>query len=111
MKIKILTLVLAANFGLLGIPTASAITFNFNTATGDLGFTHTYDSTPPSGFTVTADGFMTTASFAGSLVGASPSDLFGKANPGDEQGLGLPGLVVACGALIALARRRRQRIA
>jgi len=34
-----------------------------------------------------------------------------EAVPGPIVGAGLPGLVVACGALIALARRRRQRIA
>jgi hypothetical protein len=31
--------------------------------------------------------------------------------PGPVAGAGLPGLVAACGGLIALARRRRQRIA
>ena len=31
--------------------------------------------------------------------------------PGSIAGAGLPGLIVACGVLLALARRRRQKIA
>jgi len=116
MKIKALALVFACaalvfvgavgvSFGLLGIPTASAITWNFNLPPGADGTSQGYNSTPPSGFLLTAAGFSSAAQLA---TGVPNVNLFGKSDGG---GAGLPGLVVACGALIALARRRRQRIA
>ena len=116
MRIKTLTFVFACavgvSFGLLGIPTASAIPWNFDLPPGADGTSQGYNSTPPSGFLLTAAGFSSAAQLA---TGVPNVNLFGK-NDGlfgknDGGGAGLPGLVVACGALIALARRRRQRIA
>jgi hypothetical protein len=79
--------VLGLSLALLGVPTASAITFNFNSPSGPLPSTQVY-GVPP--FNVEAAGFSQPA-FAGSLVGATPENLFGKNIVGDpsEQGLGL----------------------
>lgn len=150
MKIKALALVFACaalvfvgavgvSFGLLGIlgiPTASALTWDFsqppNTADGT---SKMFDTTPPTGTMLTAAGFSSTAALAARVpdfplftksagVGEMGIGLTndGVGNvllstisavpvPGPTMGAGLPGLVIACGALIALARRRRQRIA
>jgi hypothetical protein len=89
MKIKTLTLVFACavgvSFGLLGVPRASAITFNFNVPSSPppLGTTQDYGSAP---FNVTAAGFSSAAQLA---TGVPNVNLFGKNLPGDESGLGL----------------------
>jgi hypothetical protein len=79
--------VLGLSLALLGVPTASAITFDFSSPSGPLPNTQVYGVFP---FNVTADGFSQPA-FTGSLVGATPQNLFGKSIPNvpDEQGLGL----------------------
>jgi hypothetical protein len=90
MKIKTLTLVFACavgvSFGLLGIPTASAITWNFNLPPGADGTSQSYNSTPPSGFLLTAAGFSSAAQLA---TGVPNVNLFGKNLGGDENGVGL----------------------
>ena len=55
---------------------------------------------------------LTYTSFPGEGAGLSHYDQFGgpSAVPGPLAGAGLPGLVAACGGLIALARRRRKRL-
>jgi len=90
MKIKTLTLVFACavgvSFGLLDIPTASAITWNFNLPAGADGTSQSYNSTPPSGFLLTAAGFSSAAQLA---TGVPNVNLFGKNLGGDENGVGL----------------------
>ncbi len=72
------TTLLLSLFGLISVAAnATVITFNFDSVTGDLGHTQSY----------TVDGFTITAT-------AEPNsrygpDLYGKANGGDENGLGL----------------------
>jgi hypothetical protein len=75
--------VLGLSFALLGVPTASAVTFNFNLPPGPDGTTQSYMS---EGFTVTAAGFSSPAALA---AGISNVNLFGKNLPGNESGLGL----------------------
>jgi len=90
MKIKTLTFVFACavgvSFGLLGIPAASAITWNFNLPAGPDGTSESFNSTPPSGFLLTAAGFSSAAQLA---TGVPNVNLFGKNLGGDENGLGL----------------------
>jgi hypothetical protein len=75
--------VLGLSFALLGIPTASAITFNFNIPSGPLGTTQGYNVM---GGTVTAAGFSNPAALA---AGVPNVNLFGKNDGGNENGLGL----------------------
>ena len=90
MKIKTLTFVFACavgvSFGLLGIPAASAITWNFNLPAGPDGTSESFNSTPPSGFLLTAAGFSSAAQLA---TGVPNVNLFGKNLGGDENGVGL----------------------
>ena len=90
MKIKALALVFACavgvSFGLLGIPAASAITWNFNLPAGPDGTSESFNSTPPSGFLLTAAGFSSAAQLA---TGVPNVNLFGKNLGGDENGVGL----------------------
>jgi hypothetical protein len=81
--------VLGLSFALLGIPTASAITWDFISPpnpTGLLGTTQSYQSNPPSGFLLTAAGFSSAVQLA---TGVANVNLFGKTGGGDENGLGL----------------------
>ena len=74
---------MSGSFGLLGIPTANAVTFNLGLlAPGPLGTTQAYTV---GGVTITAAGF----SSASALAGAPNVGLFGKTGAGDETGLGL----------------------
>jgi hypothetical protein len=75
--------VLGVSFALLGVPTASAITFNFNIPSGPLGTTQDYTVM---GGTVTAAGFSSPAALA---AGIPNVNLFGKNDGGNENGLGL----------------------
>jgi hypothetical protein len=75
--------VLGLSFALLGVPTASAVTFNFNIPSGALGTTQSYMS---EGGTVTAAGFSSPAALA---AGMPNVNLFGKNLGGNENGLGL----------------------
>ena len=75
--------VLGVSFALLGVPTASAVTFNFNIPSGPLGTTQSYMS---EGGTVTAAGFSSPAALA---AGMPNVNLFGKNLGGNENGLGL----------------------
>jgi hypothetical protein len=75
--------VLGLSFALLGVPTASAITFNFNIPSGTLGTTQDYNVM---GGTVTAAGFSGPAALA---AGMADVNLFGKNLGGNESGLGL----------------------
>src|SRR5262249_7666986 len=100
------------SFGLIGIPTASALTWDFsqppNTADGT---SKMFDTTPPTSTMLTAAGFSSTAALA---AGVPDVPLFAQSAGLGEMGIGdagVPGLVIACGALIVLARRRRRRIA
>src|SRR5262245_53313882 len=92
MKIKSLTLTLVfacavgVSFGLLGIPTAGAITWNFNLPPGEDGPSQSYNSTPPSGFLLTAAGFSSAAQL---VTGVPNVNLFGKNLGGNENGVGL----------------------
>lgn len=72
----------SASFGLLGIPAAEAITWDFGSQPGALGTTQPYTV---DGVTLTAGGF----SSASALAGAANVGLFGKSLGGDETGLGL----------------------
>jgi len=45
------------------------------------------------------------------LSGLTPTQFSASPVPGPVVGAGLPGLIAACGGLVAFARRRRQRIA
>ena len=58
----------------------SQITWNFDTPTGTLGTSQTYTS---GGITLTASGFSSPF---------TPTDLYGKNEPGVQQGLGISGL-------------------
>jgi hypothetical protein len=81
--------VLGLSFGLIGVPaaradriTACTCTYDLSSPSGILGTTQTYTMPGPDApVTITADGF--TASFA------TPVNLFGKNDGGDEKGLGL----------------------
>jgi hypothetical protein len=75
--------VLGVSFALLGVPTASAVTFNFNIPSGPLGTTQNYMS---DGCTVTAAGFSSPAALA---AGNPNVNLFGKDAGVGEMGLGL----------------------
>jgi len=77
--------VLGVSFALLGVPTASAVTFNFNIPSSPppLGTTQSYMS---EGFTVTAAGFSSPAALA---AGVPNVNLFGKNAGVGEMGLGL----------------------
>jgi hypothetical protein len=75
--------VLGVSFALLGVPTASAVTFNFNIPSGPLGTTQNYMS---EGGTVTAAGFSSPAALA---AGIPNVNLFGKNAGVGEMGLGL----------------------
>jgi hypothetical protein len=75
--------VLGVSFALLGVPTASAVTFNFNIPSGALGTTQSYMS---EGGTVTAAGFSSPAALA---AGVANVNLFGKNAGAGEMGLGL----------------------
>jgi hypothetical protein len=77
--------VLGLSFALLGVPTASAVTFNFNIPSSPppLGTTQSYMS---EGFTVTAAGFSSPAALA---AGVPNVNLFGKNAGVGEMGLGL----------------------
>jgi hypothetical protein len=75
--------VLGVSFALLGVPTASAVTFNFNIPSGALGTTQSYMS---EGGTVTAAGFSSPAALA---AGMPNVNLFGKNQGVGEMGLGL----------------------
>jgi hypothetical protein len=90
MKAKTLSLMFACalgvSFGLGGVPTASAITWNFTAPGGILPPTQTYDSTPPSGITLTLAGFSNAAALAANTPNVG---LFGKGLGGDENGVGL----------------------
>src|SRR6266550_3367885 len=90
MTTKTLTLMFACalgvSLGLLGIPTANAITWNFSTPPGADGTSQVYASTPPSGVTLTAAGFSSPAQLA---IGTPNVNLFGKNLGADESGLGL----------------------
>jgi len=78
--------VLGLSCALLGIPTASAVTWNFNLPPGADGTSQSHDSTPPSVFLLTAAGF----SSAGQLATGVPNvNLFAKTGGGNENGLGL----------------------
>ena len=44
-------------------------------------------------------------------TGAVDASVLGASVPGPIVGAGLPGLIMACGGLLGLARRRRQKIA
>jgi hypothetical protein len=90
MTTKTLTLMFACalgvSLGLLGIPTANAITWNFSTPPGADGTSQVYASTPPSGVTLTAAGFSSPAQLA---IGTPNVNLFGKNLGADENGVGL----------------------
>jgi hypothetical protein len=75
--------VLGVSFALLSVPTASAVTFNFNIPSGALGTTQSYMS---EGGTVTAAGFSSPAAL---LAGVPNVNLFGKNAGAGEMGLGL----------------------
>jgi hypothetical protein len=75
--------VLGVSFALLGVPTASAVTFNFNIPSGPLETTQNYMS---EGGTVTAAGFSSPAALA---AGIPNVNLFGKNAGVGEMGLGL----------------------
>jgi hypothetical protein len=107
---------LGMSFGLMGTPTARAITWDFSTPPGANGTSQNY-----TGITLTATGFSDTQ-----LAGTSVVNLFGKNLGGHEVGLGLTsdsegeneitgtslvriamaaGLSGACIGLLALSRR------
>jgi hypothetical protein len=77
--------VLGLSFALLGVPTASAITFNFNIPSSPPPLGTTQDYTVMGG-TVTAAGFSSPAALA---AGTPNVNLFGKNDGGNENGLGL----------------------
>jgi hypothetical protein len=88
MRAKTLSLMFACalgvSFGLGGVPTASAITWDFGPlAPGLLGTTQGYTV---GGVTLTAAGFNNAMALG---VGTPNSNLFGKNLGGDESGLGL----------------------
>jgi hypothetical protein len=114
---------LGMSFGLMGTPTARAITWDFSTPPGANGTSQNY-----TGITLTATGF----SDAQLATGTPIVNLFGKNLGGDEVGLGFTsdpageneitgtslvriamaaGLSGACIGLLALARRRRKLVA
>jgi hypothetical protein len=80
-RTSIFACAVVVSLGLIGVPAASAVTFDFSSHSGLLGNTQTYTV---SGFTVTAAGF-TSNTFSTSTATA----LFGKSGVGDENGLGL----------------------
>ena len=77
-KVLVFACALGASLS-LAAPAANAITWDFSTQTGDLGTTETYSS---GGKTITAAGF-TSNSFS------TTTDLWGKHDGGDENGLGM----------------------
>src|SRR5215813_6488477 len=97
MKIRTLTLVFACalgmSFGLLGIPTASAITWDFSQLIGPDATNRNFDSNRATGTMLGAAGFSdTTALMANTpnvtLFGKNGAG-FGKNGAGDEHVLGL----------------------
>jgi hypothetical protein len=62
---------------------AASVTWDFSTPTGGaIGSTHVYDTTPPSGLNITLAAFTTAST-------GDPGYLFGKADGGDENGVGV----------------------
>jgi hypothetical protein len=70
---------LGVSFGLIGVPAAKAVTFDFQSNLGELGNSHSYTV---SGITITAAGFT-------SNTFGTATHLYGKNGGGDENGLGL----------------------
>jgi len=96
--------VFTADAGLFGPPPAPFPALNGQNATTTPDH-FTLSSLLPTGSTIV--GFMTQTN--GSIISTAPSGQI-QAVPSPILGAGLPGLVMACGGLLALARRRRQRI-
>jgi hypothetical protein len=74
---------LSVSFGLLGVPTASAITWDFSTGGAPDG---TSEPFTVGGVTLIADGFSSATALA---AGTPNVNLFSKTGAGDERGLGL----------------------
>lgn len=87
-------------------------TFNFTYATGYSNFVVAFRDGNNNGFAAfSLTGSPPSADFTMTRDSLSHADLFGKVSavPVPIVGAGLPGLLGACGALLALARRRRQK--